>query len=99
MFIALLKANIALIYNLQHAALPQLDECTSFFGVFDGHGGTYILKSVPVLLNIVLSLQSRRTCTQCGLILSHPTFRVLVSSTLYNLVQSVIRNGVSFLSF
>jgi len=24
---------------LQHAALPDLDDCTSFFGVYDGHGG------------------------------------------------------------
>ena len=43
-----LKANLPLIYNLQHAALPQLDERTSFFGVFDGHGGKYLLLSIPV---------------------------------------------------
>lgn len=27
-----------------HAALPDLDECTSFFGVYDGHGGKAVSK-------------------------------------------------------
>ncbi|WOL17299.1 putative protein phosphatase 2C 11 [Canna indica] len=27
-----------------HAALPDLDECTSFFGVYDGHGGKVVAK-------------------------------------------------------
>ncbi|KAL5206830.1 hypothetical protein ABZP36_035039 [Zizania latifolia] len=27
-----------------HAALPHLDECTSFFGVYDGHGGKAVSK-------------------------------------------------------
>uniref|UniRef100_A0A0E0M4G5 protein-serine/threonine phosphatase n=1 Tax=Oryza punctata TaxID=4537 RepID=A0A0E0M4G5_ORYPU len=27
-----------------HAALPRLDECTSFFGVYDGHGGKAVSK-------------------------------------------------------
>jgi hypothetical protein len=28
---------------LQHAAYPNLDGCTSFFGVYDGHGGNFRL--------------------------------------------------------
>lgn len=28
-------------FYLQHAALPDLDDCTSFFGVYDGHGGKF----------------------------------------------------------
>ncbi|CAL9161850.1 probable protein phosphatase 2C 11 [Musa acuminata AAA Group] len=27
-----------------HAALPDLDDCTSFFGVYDGHGGKVVAK-------------------------------------------------------
>ncbi|OAY71988.1 putative protein phosphatase 2C 21 [Ananas comosus] len=27
-----------------HAALPDLDESTSFFGVYDGHGGKVVAK-------------------------------------------------------
>uniref|UniRef100_A0A1D1XJ46 protein-serine/threonine phosphatase n=1 Tax=Anthurium amnicola TaxID=1678845 RepID=A0A1D1XJ46_9ARAE len=27
-----------------HAALPELDNCTSFFGVYDGHGGKVVAK-------------------------------------------------------
>lgn len=33
-----LKADLLCIV-LQHAAFPDLDDCTSFFGVYDGHGG------------------------------------------------------------
>ncbi|KAJ0007536.1 hypothetical protein Pint_30350 [Pistacia integerrima] len=29
---------------LQHAAYPDLDDCTSFFGVYDGHGGKAVSK-------------------------------------------------------
>lgn len=38
----LLKADLLCIV-LQHAALPDLDDCTSFFGVYDGHGGKCFL--------------------------------------------------------
>uniref|UniRef100_A0A0A8ZJX2 protein-serine/threonine phosphatase n=1 Tax=Arundo donax TaxID=35708 RepID=A0A0A8ZJX2_ARUDO len=27
-----------------HAALPDLDDCTSFFGIYDGHGGKAVSK-------------------------------------------------------
>jgi len=39
------------LYNVsQHAALPDLDDCTSFFGVYDGHGG----KSQPFPIKVMI---------------------------------------------
>lgn len=32
-------SHLFLTLQSQHAALPDLDNCTSFFGVYDGHGG------------------------------------------------------------
>lgn len=37
---------------LQHAAFTNLDDSTSFFGVYDGHGG----KHKSILLNITMNL-------------------------------------------
>lgn len=41
------KADLVRIV-LQHAALPDLDDCTSFFGVYDGHGGKLCLFPIQV---------------------------------------------------
>lgn len=38
----------------QHAALPDLDDCTSFFGVYDGHGGKSQL--FPIQVNVLCSV-------------------------------------------
>lgn len=38
----------------QHAAVPDLDNCTSFFGVYDGHGGTDFNYALINFLNVCL---------------------------------------------
>lgn len=38
------------VCTLQHAAIPDLDSSTSFFAVYDGHGGIYAYKDFFVLL-------------------------------------------------
>lgn len=38
-FVIIAYYLLKVLILLQHAALPDLDSSTSFFGVYDGHGG------------------------------------------------------------
>lgn len=45
-----MRFRLLILDILQHAAYPNLDASTAFFGVYDGHGG-----KDTILLHIILN--------------------------------------------
>jgi serine/threonine protein phosphatase PrpC len=45
----------------QHSALPDLDNDTAFFGVFDGHGGKLIAKNSALSMLTIFSTSHTKT--------------------------------------